>query len=451
MDLSKLNLVWDSALNFIEQRIADYNVFATFFKDTKLLAVEGDNAYIEVSSKFAKELIQSRYLDYITSALEEVTKKNYKGILKIKNEERDFTFSKDSNKSVFVSNINKGYTFDNFVVGPSNQEAHSASLTAALEPGQFYNPLFIYGKSGIGKTHLLHAIGNYVLVKNNKNDMNVYYTSSTDFLDDYMHSVRMGTIEDFKEKFKIIDVLLIDDIQFLSKKEKTSEMFFNIFNHLINNHKQIVITSDRSPNELRGLEERLVSRFTSGLSVIIQNPEYETSLLILKKKVELLDNLNKKIEDDVLSYVALKYSKDIRQLEGALNRLVFYADSFKKQTKVIDLELAKEALKGLVVNSNLESSTSLNPDKIKMSVAEYYKLSVSQMVSSSRLSNITNARHIAMYLIRTLLDLPFVKIGEEFGGRDHSTVINACDKVERMLKTDTNFKQAVDDIKMMLK
>lgn len=451
MDLSKLNLVWDSALNFIEQRIADYNVFATFFKDTKLLAVEGDNAYIEVSSKFAKELIQSRYLDYITSALEEVTKKNYKGILKIKNEERDFTFSKDSNKSVFVSNLNKGYTFDNFVVGPSNQEAHSASLTAALEPGQFYNPLFIYGKSGIGKTHLLHAIGNYVLVKNNKKDMNVYYTSSTDFLDDYMHSVRMGTIEDFKEKFKIVDVLLIDDIQFLSKKEKTSEMFFNIFNHLINNHKQIVITSDRSPNELRGLEERLVSRFTSGLSVIIQNPEYETSLLILKKKVELLDNLNKKIEDDVLSYVALKYSKDIRQLEGALNRLVFYADSFKKQTKVIDLELAKEALKGLVVNSNLESSTSLNPDKIKMSVADYYKLSVSQMVSSSRLSNITNARHIAMYLIRTLLDLPFVKIGDEFGGRDHSTVINACDKVERMLKTDPNFKQAVDDIKMMLK
>lgn len=451
MDLSKLNLVWDSALNFIEQRIADYNVFATFFKDTKLLAVEGDNAYIEVSSKFAKELIQSRYLDYITSALEEVTKKNYKGILKIKNEERDFTFSKDSNKSVFVSNINKGYTFDNFVVGPSNQEAHSASLTAALEPGQFYNPLFIYGKSGIGKTHLLHAIGNYVLSKNNKKDMNVYYTSSTDFLDDYMHSVRMGTIEDFKEKFKIVDVLLIDDIQFLSKKEKTSEMFFNIFNHLINNHKQIVITSDRSPNELRGLEERLVSRFTSGLSVIVQNPEYETSLLILKKKVELLDNLNKKIEDDVLSYVALKYSKDIRQLEGALNRLVFYADSFKKQTKTIDLELAKEALKGLVVNSNLESSTSLNPDKIKMSVADYYKLSVSQMVSSSRLSNITNARHIAMYLIRTLLDLPFVKIGAEFGGRDHSTVINACDKVERMLKTDTNFKQAVDDIKMMLK
>lgn len=451
MDLSKLNLVWDSALNFIEQRIADYNVFATFFKDTKLLAVEGDNAYIEVSSKFAKELIQSRYLDYITSALEEVTKKNYKGILKIKNEERDFTFSKDSNKSVFVSNINKGYTFDNFVVGPSNQEAHSASLTAALEPGQFYNPLFIYGKSGIGKTHLLHAIGNYVLSKNNKKDMNVYYTSSTDFLDDYMHSVRMGTIEDFKEKFKIVDVLLIDDIQFLSKKEKTSEMFFNIFNHLINNHKQIVITSDRSPIELRGLEERLVSRFTSGLSVIVQNPEYETSLLILKKKVELLDNLNKKIEDDVLSYVALKYSKDIRQLEGALNRLVFYADSFKKQTKTIDLELAKEALKGLVVNSNLESSTSLNPDKIKMSVADYYKLSVSQMVSSSRLSNITNARHIAMYLIRTLLDLPFVKIGAEFGGRDHSTVINACDKVERMLKTDTNFKQAVDDIKMMLK
>ena len=245
-------------------------------------------------------------------------------------------------------------------------------------------------------------------------------------------------------------VLLIDDIQFLSGKDKTNEMFFHIFNHLINHRKQIVITSDRSPNELKGLEERLVSRFASGLSVCIQNPEYETSLEILKKKVETQNISSKVIKEDVLSYIALKYSKDIRQLEGALNRLVFYAESFKKQSKIIDLDLAQEALKGLVVTQT-NNSNALTIDKVKMAVSDYYKISTSQLSASIRVSNISNARHIAMFLCRNLLDVPFIKIGEEFGGRDHSTVINACEKVEKLLKTDPNFKQAIEDIKILLK
>lgn len=452
MNFSKLNSIWDEVLSSLKNKLQDNNIFNTFFQDSKLYEIKDDTACISVKTKFAKQLLESRYSTIIEMTLEEVCKTHYNCLFTLENAMDTFEtnkVSKAEDKEGFVSNLNSNYTFENFVVGPSNQEAQSAALTAALEPGKFYNPLFIYGKSGIGKTHLLHAIGNYIRYKSGQ-ETKVYYISSADFLDDYVNAIRENTINELKESFKKMDVLLIDDIQFLSGKDKTNEMFFHIFNHLINNRKQIVITSDRSPNELKGLEERLVSRFASGLSVCIQNPEYETSLEILKKKVENQNISSKVIKEDVLSYIALKYSKDIRQLEGALNRLVFYAESFKKQTKVIDLDLAQEALKGLVVNQNTNSNA-LTIDKIKMAVADYYKISTSQLSASIRVSNISNARHIAMYLCRNLLDVPFIKIGDEFGGRDHSTVINACEKVEKLLKTDANFKQAIEDIKILLK
>lgn len=452
MNFSKLNSIWEEVLSSLKNKLQDNNIYNTFFQDSKLYEIKDDTAYISVKTKFAKQLLESRYSTIIEMTLEEVCKTHYNCVITLENVSDPFevkTETRVEDKEGFVSNLNSNYTFENFVVGPSNQEAQSAALTAALEPGKFYNPLFIYGKSGIGKTHLLHAIGNYIRYKSGQ-ETKVYYISSADFLDDYVNAIRENTINELKESFKKMDVLLIDDIQFLSGKDKTNEMFFHIFNHLINNRKQIVITSDRSPNELKGLEERLVSRFASGLSVCIQNPEYETSLEILKKKVENQNISSKVIKEDVLSYIALKYSKDIRQLEGALNRLVFYAESFKKQTKVIDLDLAQEALKGLVVNQN-NNSNALTIDKIKMAVADYYKISTSQLSASIRVSNISNARHIAMYLCRSLLDVPFIKIGEEFGGRDHSTVINACEKVEKLLKTDANFKQAIDDIKILLK
>ena len=450
MNFSKLNNIWEEVLLSLKSKLQDNNIFNTFFQDSKLYEIKDDTAYISVKTKFAKELLESRYLTIIEMTLEEISKSSYNCVITIENENNIYNVKETkSTNDVFVSNLNNNYTFENFVVGPSNQEAQSAALTAALEPGKFYNPLFIYGKSGIGKTHLLHAIGNYIRYKSNQ-ETKVYYISSADFLDDYVNAIRDNTINELKESFKQMDVLLIDDIQFLSGKDKTNEMFFHIFNHLINHRKQIVITSDRSPNELKGLEERLVSRFASGLSVCIQNPEYETSLEILKKKVENQNISSKVIKEDVLSYIALKYSKDIRQLEGALNRLVFYAESFKKQTKIIDLDLAQEALKGLVVNQN-NNSNALTIDKIKMAVSDYYKISTSQLSASIRVSNISNARHIAMYLCRNLLDVPFIKIGEEFGGRDHSTVINACEKVEKLLKNDPNFKHAIEDIKILLK
>ena len=439
MNFSKLNSIWEEVLLSLKNKLQDNNIFNTFFQDSKLYDVKDGVAYISVKTKFAKELLESRYLTIIEMTLEEISKNTFNCVITIENQQETVTSGQEIIKNVpdsFISNLNNNYTFENFVVGPSNQEAQSAALTAALEPGKFYNPLFIYGKSGIGKTHLLHAIGNYIRFKSGQ-ETKVYYISSADFLDDYVNAIRENTINELKESFKQMDVLLIDDIQFLSGKDKTNEMFFHIFNHLINNRKQIVITSDRSPNELKGLEERLVSRFASGLSVSIQHPEFETSLEILKKKVETQTISSKVIKEDVLSYIALKYSKDIRQLEGALNRLVFYAESFKKQTKVIDLDLAQEALKGLVVNQST-NSTALTIDKIKMAVADYYKISTSQLSASIRVSNISNARHIAMFLCRNLLDVPFIKIGEEFGKRDHSTVISACEKVEKNIELKDN-------------
>lgn len=455
MELSRLNSVWDEVLKRLQTNIADNNVFDAFFQDTKLYSVEGDNAYISVSSKFAKELLGTRYLKDITDTLEEVSKEKYNCIITIKNEAVLEEPELPKNNEVvdsFDSQLNANYTFENFVVGASNQEAHSASLMAALEPGKLYNPLFIYGRSGVGKTHLLHAIGNYIRLKGNEGTK-VYYISSVEYLDNYVNSLIKGRveIETFKNNFKTVDVLLVDDIQFLSDKQGSTETFFHIFNNLFERKKQIVITSDRPPAELKGFQERLISRFSSGLSVNIRNPEYETAVRILKKKIELLEYTNKTIKEDVLNYVALKYSKDIRQLEGALNRLIFYADTFKKQSKVIDLEIAQEALKGLVVNNKVIDSNTLTIDKIKMVVGDYYKISVSQLNSSSRISTVALARHISMFLIRTLLDVPFAKIGEEFGNRDHSTVINACTKVEKMLKKDPNFKQAIDDIQLLLK
>ena len=451
MNLSKLSTIWEQVLQIVKDQLQDNKVYETFFQNSKLYKVEGDTAYICVKTKFAKELLGERYLPLIEKALEQTTDYNYSCKISMENEISMPSSNEDleiDDTNDYASNLNSNYTFENFVVGPSNQEAQSAALTTALEPGKFYNPLFIYGKSGIGKTHLLHGIGNYITKKDH--NKRVYYVSSAEFLDNYVNAIRSSQIDEFKESFKQNDVLLIDDIQFLSGKDKITETFFHIFNHLVTRHKQIVITSDRAPNELKNIEDRLVSRFASGLSVQITAPEYETSLEILKKKIEGQTISNKMIKEDVLSYIALKYSKDIRQLEGALNRLMFYAESFRKQSKVIDLSIAQEALKGLVVTPVQQTDT-LTVEKIKMTVADYYKLSTSQLSSSVRVSNISNARHIAMYLCRVLLDTPFIKIGDEFGGRDHSTVINACEKVEKLLKTDPNFKQAVEDIKILLR
>lgn len=451
--VSKLKSIWDQVLINLEPIVNDKAVFDNFISVSSLVSLDGNIATVSVPSKFSKEIIVHKYLELIDHELAKITETNYKCVIKEENElnvpVRGQFWGDDSNDSPLEStNLNPQYTFDSFVVGGYNKECYSAALTAATEPGKFYNPLFIYGKSGIGKTHLLHAIGNYVRLKQPRT-FKILYTSSQDFMDDLHKSFKeQNATEKLKEKLKSIDVLLIDDIQFLSGN-KASELFFQIFNHLINSRKQIVITSDRPPHELRGLEDRLVSRFASGLSVAIQSPEFDTSLKILKKKLEYLSLDENQIDEEVLNHIALKYSSDIRQLEGALNRLIYYAITFKQQDH-IDMELAYEAFKGLAPTVS-KRNEAVSIEKIKTIVADYYNLSTTQLTSKVRTNNIATARHIAMYLCRSILDVPFIQIGQEFGGRDHSTVINACEKIEKSLKTDDQYKKAIDELKFMLK
>ena len=342
--------------------------------------------------------------------------------------------------------IQKDRTFDNFVVGDCNRESHAAALACAAKPGQFFNPLFIYGNSGLGKTHLLMAIANYVL----KNDptRKVYYTESLKFVETVVNAIRDNKIEQFKRYMYSVDLLLIDDIQFLAGKEKSHEIFFTIYNELINNRKQICIASDRQPNEIKGLEDRLISRFSSGLSVGIDSPEFETSLAILQMKIRQNGYGIEDVDPEGLAYIASNFSGNVRNLEGAWNRVLFYAIQFQPDGGVIRFETVMNALKSQAVVSD---KTGLSPKKIIQAVADYYGLTHQQITSKTRTKNIANARHISIYLCRHLLNLSYIKIGEEFGGRDHSTIISACTKVSRQIKSDPAMATAIQQIENSIK
>lgn len=336
-------------------------------------------------------------------------------------------------------------TFDNFVVGDCNKESQAAALACALNPGRYFNPLFIYGNSGLGKTHLLMAIGNYV--KKNYPDRNVYYVESLKFVDKVVKAIQNNKINEFKKFMSNMDVLLVDDIQFLAGKEKSHEVFFSIYNELVNNRKQICLASDRQPREIKGLEDRLISRFNQGLSVGIDSPEFETSLAILRMKIKNSGNDIEEVDERGLSYIASNFSGNVRDLEGAWNRVLFYAIMFQKDKSCITFETVVNALKNQAVVSEKDG---LSPNKIIKTVADYYGLTKQQITSKTRTKNIANARHISIYLCRNLLNLSYIKIGDEFGGRDHSTIISACTKVEKQIKKEPAFANAINDIKNLL-
>jgi chromosomal replication initiator protein len=421
-------------------------IYDTYFDDSKLVDLSMEKATILVPTNLQK-MVLSQKLDLISESLEKVLNRSVDCEVVVQNDLRK-TMTIDGIIEVEhgyleQDNVLPFYSFDNFVVGPSNKEVHSAALACAYNPGKFYTPLFIYGNSGLGKTHLLNAIGNYI--KKNDPSKRVYYTSSSDFVSNVVNSIKNNSIEEFKQSMNELDVLLVDDVQFLAGKEKSHEIFFHIFNELVNNRKQIVITSDRDPSEIKGLEERMVSRFSSGLSVGIDSPEFETSLAILRFKLENQSMDATMIDDEVLNYIATNFSKDVRKLEGALNRLIFYSINFGNNDR-IDFKTALGAFKG---NTSIDKNE-LNANKIKRIVSEYYGLTRQQLISKSRTKNIASARHIAMYFCRKTLDLPFIKIGEEFGKRDHSTVMNACLKVEEYIKKDINYKQALQEIERLI-
>ena len=334
--------------------------------------------------------------------------------------------------------LNPKYTFDTFVIGKGNQMAHAAALVVAEEPGSIYNPLFFYGGVGLGKTHLMHAIGHQMLAINPQ--AKVKYVSSETFANDFINSIKNKTSEEFRQEYRKVDLLLVDDIQFFADKEATQEEFFHTFENLYNDNKQIVLTSDRLPNEIPKLQERLVSRFAWGLSVDITPPDLETRTAILRKKAQA-ENLE--IPDDTLSYIAGQIDSNIRELEGALVRVLAFATM---NSADITTSIAADALKSLKGTSNSQLSIS----KIQDEVAKFYHIQLKDLKGKKRVKTIVVPRQIAMYLAREMTESSLPKIGAEFGGKDHTTVIHAHEKISQLMKSDSNIQQEIAEIKNLL-
>lgn len=447
--ISEITQLWDRILVQLAGRINDRNIFDSFFSGTYIYRIEGNSMVVVVNSGLAASILATKYNDLISEVVLDTTQSNFVLSYIQKTEINQVEVKPVEEKQTFFANssINTNFTFDNFVSGPSNREALQAALMTAANPGKMFNPLFIYSDSGLGKTHLLHAMGNYI--KKNSPAAKVLYISTDDFVDEFIRYVHGDKdSESLKDFFKKVDFLLVDDIQFLADKTKTEEMFFHIFNNLVSAGKQIVLTSDRHPTDLKGLESRLVSRFSSGLTVNITKPDLETSKAILRKKITA-NNLDiNRFDDEVITFFADKFSNNVRELEGALNRLLFYIINIR-ETNHVTMEIAAESVQPLIDNE--EMKTKLSKEKVINVVADYYNLTPSQLAGRIRTQQIALARHISMYLIRELLDVPFAKIGQSFGGKDHSTVINAINKVEKLLKTDAALQTAVKELRKRLK
>lgn len=442
----QLEQIWQKTLQLInESAHFDDAVFNAWYKeDSHLFDIEDDFATIVVPYKINKQIMMDS-INLIQQKLSDVLDMKVSCQILLKSEVdmlQPSSVVKRRNEILFEDKVKKEYTFDSFVVGKNNREAHAAALSVCYYPGKFNNPLFIFGNSGLGKTHLLHAIGNYV--KANKPEEKVLYIYSEDIVTLLIEAMKNKTVEDVKEMICSVDYLLIDDIQRL-KQSTSQEIFFNMYNKLISDNKQIVITSDIHPTELKGIENRLISRFSSGLSVSVGSPEFETAKAILQKKMEgRSDEIM--IDDEVLDYLATRFASDVRKLEGTLNELFFKAILYNPER--IDITFAKEIFKENPIVVKQEDE--LTPKRIKNAVCEYYGLTRTQIESKSRTKNIANARHIAIYLCRTHLEMPFAKIGFEFGNRDHSTIMSSYEKMMKLLKEKETFQQAVMQIESNL-
>lgn len=453
MSLSEITQLWDKALIKIEKRLGEKQIFDSFFANSYINEINNNEIEVVVNSALAVRLMSSKYDDIITEIINELTGSNYhmkyvwSGEAKPQN--TDSSLASTSKEPMYFkdAHVDKNLTFKNFIVGDFNREASQAALYVATNPGKtFAQPLFIHSNSGLGKTHLLQAIGNHIAEE--KPFWKILYIEAEDFVAEYVKFVKgEKQAESLKDYFSTVDVLLLDDVQLLSNKDKTQEMFFTVYNKLIANNKQIVITSDKQPSELHGLEDRLVTRFSKGLTVTIKEPDQDTCVKILKDKI-IAHGLNPDIFDDsVLYFFAEKFSKDIRELEGALNKLTFYIDT-NKDVGRITMDVAVEAVKNLVGGKSI--SMQLNEQKIINIVADYYNLTSSELTGKVRTGKIALARHIAMYLIRNKLDVPLKKIGDAFGGKDHTTVMSALTKVDKELKTDETLKEAIAELEKRL-
>ncbi|SDJ55799.1 chromosomal replication initiator protein DnaA [Salimicrobium halophilum] len=446
--MENIHELWNATLDQMKEKISKPS-FETWLKATKAHSLDEDTLTIIAPNEFARDWLENQYQTLIKETLVEVTGSELKTkfiIPETKEESlEDVKLSskvpdtKDGEESP-TSMLNSKYTFDTFVIGSGNRFAHAASLAVAEAPAKAYNPLFIYGGVGLGKTHLMHAIGHYVL-DHNPNAKVVYITSEK-FTNEFINSIRDNKAVNFRNKYRNVDVLLIDDIQFLAGKEQTQEEFFHTFNTLHEESKQIVISSDRPPKEIPTLEDRLRSRFEWGLITDITPPDLETRIAILRKKAKA-EGLD--IPNEVMLYIANQIDTNIRELEGALIRVVAYSSLINRD---INASLAAEALKDIIPNQKPKVITI---EDIQEAVAERFNIRLEDFPAKKRTKSVAFPRQIAMYLSRELTDFSLPKIGEEFGGRDHTTVIHAHEKITNMLDKDQQLQQELDEIREQLK
>jgi chromosomal replication initiator protein len=447
MDTNKL---WSSFLDNIKKELSPI-AFDTWFSESKLTELKGDTAKVVVPMHIHKKNLKENYNAFIEEKFTEIAGSNFKFEYYTEEEiEKNIEIETDEvgvpSISSFESNLISKYNFDTFIVGESNKFAHATALAVAENPGTMYNPLFIYSNSGLGKTHLMHSIGNYI-VKNSKK--RVLYVTCDDFIDDFTHTSRYNkkgkdnnfdNIQNFKEKYRNVDVLIIDDIQYLSNAIQTQQEFFNTFNELYQNNKQIIISSDRSPDDLKLLEDRLKTRFNWGLTTSMAPPDYKLRMEIIDKKI-IGHNLMGDFPQDVKEYIANNCTSDIRKLEGSITRVIAFATMMNGGNITLDLSI--EALKG---SFKVQINSKNKIDQVINIVANHYNISVTDIKSKKRQANIAIPRQVAMYICRNYFDEPLLKIGLEFGGKTHTTVMHSVDKISKEIKKDAELEKAISKI-----
>ena len=433
-----IDLIWQNFLERIKETISPM-LYETWFSETKLVDLNNTTATVIVPMHIHKKHLSENYNDLVEEIFTDITGTNFKIVYFTEDEYQEqnkkVTIIQDvtSNKKV-ESNLNPKYTFDNFIVGESNKFAKATALAVAEKPGYMYNPLFIYGNSGLGKTHLMHAIGNYIL---ENSDKTVLYVTSEKFVSDFIginkknkDGNNFDNVDIFKKKYRDIDILIIDDIQYLGNANQTQQEFFNTFNDLYGNNKQIIISSDRSPDDLKLLEDRLRTRFNWGLTIDILPPDFNLRMAIIDKKIEGHQMYNT-LPKEVKEYIASNCTSDIRKLEGAITRIFAYATMMNGCE--ITLDLAIEALKDYFVKSIISKN---KIDQVQQLVANHYNITVEDLKSKTRKASVALPRQIAMYICRTVLEESFPKIGIEFGGKDHTTVMHSVEKIKNEIKTN---------------
>lgn len=445
--------LWEAILGELELNLSKAN-FTTWFKNTFILQINEQEIVVAVPNAFTKAWLEKKYHKYITEALKNVSEKTFNKVSYVVETKEKLTTSLDNeqktlnqeissnNSHVAINNkigLNPKYTFESFVVGKGNELAHAACLAVAKKPGEVYNPLFIYGGVGLGKTHLMQAVGNYIL--NEQKNKKVLYVTSEKFTNDFIQLVQQGEAKKFKEKYRMVDVLLVDDIQFLAGKEQTQEEFFHTFNTLHQENKQIIISSDRPPKAIPALEQRLISRFEWGMIVDVNAPDLETRIAIIRSKMK---EKNLSLSEEIVKMIATSVQNNVRELEGILNKIIAFH-------QLNNTPPTEDSVKNIIssLSSNIKRGH-ITPKKLIQTVAAYYDIETEGLIGNSRKKELVVPRQIVMYLMREELDASYPNIGQELGGRDHTTAMHACNKINKEIENDEKIAHDIEMIKQRL-